>query len=227
MPRKNYKPAKKYKEGDEIPEGFVVAKNPKGELILKKAPKKGAQRKNHIRKKPGGGYYKTQKMMKNFYEGIGVPANNKGRPSKNGLFPTETNPGGAGKPLKYETPDKLNLAFSGALQRMATKEMIMTKTAFLVEMGMSAKTFGEYKARPGYGELCERIEDLCELYLQDQALGERNPNAIPMIKMYHDRAEKQSLEVSAKSPVDEMSESELRQLAETAVEKEVIDIDHE
>jgi len=227
MPKKGYKPAQRYEEGDEIPEGYLVAELSNGEKILRKEPKTGAKRKSHVRHKEGGGYYKTNKQMKTWYESRGIAANTNGRPSKNGIMSTESNPHGAGKPLKFETPKKLDLAFAGTLRRMATKESIMTKTAFLIELGMSTKTFDTYKARPGYDELCIRIEEMCELYLQEQALTERNPNAIPMIKMYHDRAEKQSLEVTAKSPVDEMSESELRQLAESAIEKEIIDVTDE
>lgn len=207
--------------GGEVPEGYIVINKEDGQY-LRKAPKKGKARKNHVQRTPDGGYKKTQIQKKNFLEGrFGIPATKKGRPRKNGQWVTDLNPTGAGKPLKYSTPEDFGYAAKCALQRMAANESICTKTAFLVEMGITHKTLSEYANRPGYSEVVEKLDNLFELYMQEQAITERNTNAISLLKMYHDKAERQQIEVTAKSPVDQMSEEQLRQLAS----EELIDID--
>jgi hypothetical protein len=213
-----------YNEGDPIPEGFVVAKNVNGVTILRKSPKSGEKRKRHTLRDADGNVKKTQIQMKNFYEGrLGIPCCKNGRPRKNGFWPTPENPGGAGKPLKYPTPQKLSYAFDRALQRLANSKSPITKLAFLVELGMSNSMFEAYRHHRGEGFslVCERAEDIFELYLQDQALTHRNTNAVSMIKMYHDRAEKQDISITAKSKVDEMSEDQLRKIAEQATEEDI------
>ena len=222
MPRK---PAKEYKEGDPIPEGYLVAKKTDptgaddGTLILRKKPKSGTARKNHVHHLPDGGWKKTQSQMKNFYEGrFGVPATRTGRPRKNKMWITEKNPHAAGKMLKYTEPSKLAYAFDVAIAKLATKDVALTKNAVLLEAGMAVSVFDRYKDKDGYKVVCEQLEMLCESYLQDEAILQRNPNAVSLLKMYHDRSEKQSIEVSSKSPVSELTDDQLTELAKQAID---------
>ena len=219
------KPAVEYKEGDPIPEGYLVAKktDPTGKddgtLILRKKPKSGNARKSHVHHLPDGGWKKTQSQMKNFYEGrFNIPATRTGRPRKNKMWITEKNPHAAGKPLKYDKPSKLAYAFDVAIAKLATKDVALTKNAVLLESGMALTTFDKYKELDEHKVVCEQLEMLCESYLQDEAILQRNPNAVSLLKMYHDRAEKQSIEVSSKNPVSEWTDEQLTELAKQAID---------
>jgi len=175
------------------------------------------------RKEHSTGWSKTNAQMKRFYEGrLGIPATVAGRPSKNGIWSTPSNPTGAGNSMLYPTPEDMGKAFEKAIRLVAQEGMPITKNNVLIQMGLSRKSFSNYKKREAYEDVIDSFDLFCESYMENIAIVAGSNQAISILKMNHNKTEKQVIEVK---PMDgqvvDLTEAQLRDLANISVEDAV------